>query len=271
MGEIDYTPIIDNMVWSYSRIKSFEMCPYRFYLKYIWPKLPENLGKRLEPKHMFSSSYGSFVHKLLEHYFKNEMTQRELIRSYLRDFKTEVKARAPNPKIFKSYFDSGLQYLKEITPLPYDMVAVEKEVNFKLDGIPFVGYIDFLGKKNKELFVVDNKSRMLKPRSQRPKPTKSDMELDSYLKQLYIYSYAVEEEYGTLPKALCFNCFRSNMLIVEPFSIEAYSDSKRWLMDSIGEIRKEKEFKPAIEYFQCTHLCEMQDDCEYFDLTKKKR
>lgn len=271
MVEIDYTHIIDNMVWSYSRIKSFEMCPYRFYLKYIWPKLPENSGKRLEPKDMFFSSYGSFVHKLLEHYFRNEMTQRELIRSYLRDFKTEVKARAPNPKIFKSYFDGGLQYLKEIAPLPYDMVAVEKEVNFKLDGIPFVGYIDFLGEKNGELFVVDNKSRMLKPRSHRQKPTKSDMELDSYLKQLYIYSYAVEEEYGMLPKALCFNCFRNNTLIMEPFNVEAYSDSKRWLMDSISEIRKEKEFKPAIEYFQCTHLCEMQGDCEYFDLTKKKR
>ena len=132
MGEIDYTPIIDNMVWSYSRIKSFEMCPYRFYLKYIWPKLPENLGKRLEPKDMFFSSYGSFVHKLLEHYFKNEMKQRELIRSYLRDFKTEVKARAPNPKIFKSYFDSGLQYLKEITPLPYDMMSQKRHSMIRL-------------------------------------------------------------------------------------------------------------------------------------------
>ena len=35
MGEINYAPLIDDMVWSYSRIKAFVDCPYRFYLKYI--------------------------------------------------------------------------------------------------------------------------------------------------------------------------------------------------------------------------------------------
>lgn len=35
MGEVNYAPLIDDMVWSYSRIKAFEDCPYRWYLKYI--------------------------------------------------------------------------------------------------------------------------------------------------------------------------------------------------------------------------------------------
>lgn len=35
MGEVNYAPLIDDMVWSYSRIKAFEDCHYRWYLKYI--------------------------------------------------------------------------------------------------------------------------------------------------------------------------------------------------------------------------------------------
>lgn len=35
MGEISYAPLIEDMVWSYSRIKAFDDCPYRWYLKYI--------------------------------------------------------------------------------------------------------------------------------------------------------------------------------------------------------------------------------------------
>ena len=60
MGEISYAPLIEDMVWSYSRIKAFDDCPYRWYLKYI---------RHLHGKDMFFSDYGSFVHKLIELYF----------------------------------------------------------------------------------------------------------------------------------------------------------------------------------------------------------
>lgn len=61
MGEVNYAPLIDDMVWSYSRIKAFEDCPYRWYLKYI---------KKFHGKDMFFSSYGTFMHKLIELCFK---------------------------------------------------------------------------------------------------------------------------------------------------------------------------------------------------------
>ena len=52
MGEINYAPLIDDMVWSYSRIKAFVDCPYRFYLKYI---------RHIHGKEMFFASYGTFM------------------------------------------------------------------------------------------------------------------------------------------------------------------------------------------------------------------
>ena len=48
MGEISYAPLIEDMVWSYSRIKAFDDCPYRWYLKYI---------RHLHGKDMFFSDY----------------------------------------------------------------------------------------------------------------------------------------------------------------------------------------------------------------------
>ena len=238
MGEVNYAPLIDDMVWSYSRIKAFEDCPYRWYLKYI---------KKFHGKDMFFSSYGTFMHKLIELYHKGEKTPRQIVDMYLQDFKTEVVGRAPNRKVFSSYFTGGLQYLKALQPFPYGMVGVEKKVDFVVNGIPFVGYIDFLGEKDGDLYVVDNKSRILKPRSSRAKPTKADEELDAYLRQLYIYSAAVEEEYGKTPKSLCFNCFRDMYRKYVQDEIGAkniadikYSDIKRFYIHLIKDIG----FKP---------------------------
>lgn len=127
MGEISYAPLIEDMVWSYSRIKAFDDCPYRWYLKYI---------RHLHGKDMFFSDYGSFVHKLIELYFLGEKTRDELCDIYLREFKSRVKGRAPNPKVFGNYFKSGLNYIRNIAPFPYNMVAVEKRVDFNMNGIP---------------------------------------------------------------------------------------------------------------------------------------
>ena len=142
---INYEPIIRDMTWSYSRIKSFEDCPYRWYLRYI---------RRLKGKDMFFASYGTFIHKLIEMYYNGEKTAKQLYDTYLHSFKSEVAGSAPNKKVFTSYFSGGLSYLKNFQPFPYRPIAVEKEVNFEYNGIPFVGYIDFLGEKDGKLFVI---------------------------------------------------------------------------------------------------------------------
>lgn len=261
MGDINYAPVIQDMTWSYSRIKSFYDCPYKWYLRYI---------RKLEKKDLFFSSYGSFMHKMIEKYLKGEVDKRLLSELYLQQFRENVVGEAPNQKVFSGYFLNGLQYLKEIKPLPYNVIAVEKRVDFSLAGIPFVGWIDILGEKETKLAVIDNKSKNLKARSGRAKPTKTDEELDSYLIQLYLYSAAVEQEYGKKPESLCFNCFRQQTFIEEPFKEQAYAESKKWLSDKVEEITNETDFRPDIEYFKCRYLCEMQEHCEYYKLSQKR-
>lgn len=257
MSEMIYRPLIEDMVWSYSRIKCFEDCPYRFYLKYI-------SGCKEAPQ--FYASYGSFMHKLIEEFYKGIITKEEMPTKFLFGFQENVLGRRPQQSTVEKYIQNGIEYLKGFSPFPYNMVAVEKKVEFELGGKKFIGFIDYLGEKDGEYYVVDNKSRELKPRSGRKKPTVKDQELDEMLKQLYLYAAAVKQEYGKFPKALCFNCFKNQVFIEEPFSEKIFSETVEWFLKTIDNIADENEFLPYLDFFGCNYICGVKDECCYYEM-----
>lgn len=255
MGDVSYRPLIEDMTWSFSRIECFNDCPYRWFLRYIkkYPETPQ-----------FYSSYGSFMHKLIEQYYKGEITKDEMQIKYLFDFHKEVQGTRPQEGTVKKYIDAGLEYLKAFEPFPFNMIAVEKKVEFEIDGIPFVGYIDYLGEKDGEYYIVDNKSRDLKPRSGRTNPTVKDKELDDMLRQLYLYAAAIKQEYGKFPKALCFNCFKAGTFIVEEFNEDAYNEAITWVKKCVEDIKDADDFYPNREFFGCYYICGVSDECCYW-------
>ena len=257
MSDMIYRPLIEDMTWSYSRIKCFEDCPYRFYLKYI-------SGCKEVPQ--FYASYGSFMHKLIEEFYRGKLTKEEMLTKFLFDFQTEVKGERPKESTVSKYIQCGVEYLRGFSPFPYKMIDVEKKVEFEIEGKKFVGFIDYLGEKDGEYYIVDNKSRELKPRSKRAKPTVKDQELDEMLKQLYLYAAAVKQEYGKFPKALCFNCFKNGMFIEEPFSEKIFSETIEWFLKTIDDIADENDFLPYLDYFSCKNICGVKDDCCYYEL-----
>lgn len=254
MGDVSYLPLIEDMVWSYSRIEAFENCPYRFFLKYI---------SKCDDTAKFFSSYGSFMHKLIENYYKGALPASNMVSEFLTGFQDNVVGERPSESIVLKYIKSGVDYLSSFQPFDFETVAVEKRVDFEIKGQKFVGYIDYLGRKNGDLYIIDNKSRDLKPRSKRKKPTVKDLELDSMLKQLYIYAAAVKQEYGEFPKALCFNCFRTGVFIEEPFDKNAYDEAIEWAINEIETIKTTDDFYPNIEFFPCRYICGVSDDCIY--------
>lgn len=259
MVEISYAPIIREMTWSFSRIKSFDDCPYRWRLRYL---------DRKQPARLFFASYGSFVHSILERYYKGELAKDQLLTTYLMEFRANVENTAPNYKIFQSYFSAGVNYFKNFAPLPFEPLEIEKRIDTKISGIPFVGYVDFIGRNENGIIPLDHKSRTLKPRSNRTKPTKTDLELDEFFRQPYLYLPAIEEAYGETPVALGFNCFRNKEpLIIEPYSEERRAEAETWLIESVNRITEETEFRPCMDFFKCRHLCEMHDHCEYYNMT----
>ena len=253
---MNYSHIIDDMCWSYSRITAYEDCPYRFYLRYI---------QKVSKNRNFFADYGSFLHLIIQKYLTGELKESELVGYYLMRFRTEVVGKAPSQQIFKNYFRQGLEYLKSMKPPEDETIGVEKEVSFRVGDKEFIGYIDRVSKGD-GIEIIDNKSRALKERTKRKKPTKADMELDEYLRQLYIYSIPIKDEYGVYPKNLVFNCFRTQTVIREPFNIDAYEATKQWALNTIDVITKESEWKPNIDWFKCKYLCECSSQCEYFQM-----
>lgn len=257
MGDLIYRPLMEDMTWSYSRIECFHDCPYRFFLKYI---------KECKEKPQFYSSYGSFMHKLIEKVSRDETYKEKLTTKFLFDFTSEVKGQRPAESTVLKYIECGCKYLSSFSPFPFNMIDVEKKIEFQIYGVNFVGILDYIGERDGELCIVDNKSRDLKPRSKRKQPTAKDKELDAMLRQLYVYSAAVKQEYGKFPKYLCFNCFKSGVFIEEPFDMAAYESTIEWLMKSIEEIKDADDFCPSMDYFGCTYICGVHDDCCYYEM-----
>ena len=153
-----YRPLIEEMTWSYSRIECFHDCPYRWFLKYI---------REESEKPMFYSSYGSFMHKLLEDFYKGEISQKEMYIKFLFDFSSNVQGDRPSEKIVENYIHEGEKFIKSFSPLPFKPIAIEKWFSFDIRGKQFQGFVDYIGELDGEIFVVDHKSRKLKKRSNR--------------------------------------------------------------------------------------------------------
>ena len=257
MSQEIYRPLMEDMIWSYSRLSTFHDCPYRWFLRYI---------RDCKEAPQFYSSYGSFMHRLIEEFYKGELTKEGMLTKFLFDFQKEVQGERPKESTVQKYISSGLKYLKGFTPFPYNMIDVEKKVRFNIEGVPFVGFIDYLGESDGDLIIVDNKSRDLKPRSKRKEPTVKDKELDDMFRQLYIYSAAVKQEYGRFPKLLCFNCFKSGVFIEEPFDKKAYDEAIKWAIDTVNTIKDTNDFPSNVEFFACQYICGVKDDCCYYEM-----
>lgn len=247
--------MISEMEWSYSRLTSFEDCKYRWLLQYILKK------KRGDPQ--FFSTYGTFMHDILERYLSGRLKKEELVPHFLEHYDEQVVGEAPSPKIADNFFNHALTYLQTID-FPYqDIVSTEKKVKFKVDDYNFVGYIDVLARRGKGYHIVDHKSHGLLPRTNRRFQTVSDKELDKYLRQQYLYAIPIKEEYGSFPKTLNFNCYRHGRFITERFNIDRLEQTKQWVRDQISEIMHEQDWDANPEPFKCNFICDMKDHCRF--------
>lgn len=265
MEEISYRPLIEAMTWSHSRLKTHDDCPYRWFMTYI--HIP-----KLKKEDKFYAAYGSFMHELLEKYYKGEKSKQEILMTFLIQFKDRTKGSGrPKVSTVKKYFEAGVKFIKSLEPMRFKTISVEEEINFKIGKINFTSRIDYIGEEDGEFVIVDHKSRNLKHRSKREKPTLKDKELDLMLRQLYLYAEAVHQKYGKLPKLLCFNCFRTGTFIEEPFNEDAYHEAISWAKNKVEEISGADEFYPNQEFFSCYYLCELSNYCCYDKEARAKR
>ena len=256
MYSMKYDFIIGEMQWSYSRLTSFEQCHYGWLLHYVLHE-PTESG--------FFAEYGSFVHLVIEQYLKGELEKDELVQYYMMHYHSQVVTMPFSPELADKYYYKGLKFFQTFDFPHKNIVAVEDRIEFDLGGMPFVGYIDVISEEDGELVITDHKSHDLKPfsRNYTKKKTKTDIELESYLRQLVLYAYGVKQKYGRYPKTLEFNCFKSGVMISIPFDESVVQPTIDWAIRTIQEITNESEWAPNIDYFFCKNLCDCRKSCEY--------
>jgi hypothetical protein len=247
------------MVWSFSRLTTYERCPYSFLLQYIL-RLPQAPNFYLE--------FGTLVHDILAKYYRHELEQPDLLPEFLTRFYNEVPLTVP-PNTYGSFMSQAIAYLRTAPRLYLNPEAIELPVDFKIDSIRFTGVVDLIARDDDKLTVIlDHKSTPLKPRTTKGKHTKSDKELDDYLRQLYLYAIPVHDMFGEYPRILQFNCYRNGNLITEPFDLTAFEATKRWALETVENINTETRWRPAVDYWRCKNLCSLRQHCEYSELQK---
>lgn len=249
------------MEWSYSRLTTYNQCPYGFYLKYV--ECNEGDGN-------FYGQYGSFIHKILEKYERGELSLFDLTSYYEDNYFKEVTYPAPPNQysdIGQTYYDKGLDFLENIDLEleNYEILGVEKEVNFMVGKYKMKGFIDLLLKdKYGNIIVLDHKSGSLKIKKN-GEVSKSDEEhFKSFKRQLYLYSIAVINEYGVKPKYLKWNLFKDRNYITIDFDDNELEEAKNWVIDTIHSIENDIQWLPNPSDYFCRNICDMRNcACEY--------
>lgn len=264
--------VISTMRWSFSRLNSFDTCPYEWHKVYI------DVTKEKDGSAM--AQFGSLIHSILEKYAKDELDIFSL-NQYYEDYFNEVITYEFPPNKYvdlrQKYYEQGLEYLNNINLdfERYEILGVEREINFDINGHDCIGFIDLLlrDKNTGEIVIEDHKSASIGILKSGAIAKKDREHFESFKKQLYLYAKPIIEEYGHVDK-LKWNLFKEQRFIEIPFDQKEYEASIAWAADTINRIENEtewglnKEFIKAREEnkyppFYCMNLCSIRYHCPY--------
>ena len=149
----------------------------------------------------------------------------------------------------------------------YEILGVEKQVDFEIAGYNFIGFIDLLlrDKRDNRIVVLDNKSSEYPFRKDGKVKARSKDIFEKYKKQMYLYSYAVEQEYGELPKEITWNHFKDGLFATIPFAENEYHESIGWAVNLIKAIEQEEDYSSVIEIMESSSELSKEYfySCEY--------
>lgn len=250
--------------WSFSKLSSFEHCPMAFYLEYVCnPSRDDEIPN-------FFSEYGSFAHKLLEGYFKNEIPQFLLAEEWSSGYEEAVKC--PPPPFPRGYgekaYNAGLEYFETFDGFgdEWETISVEEKFVINIGGYKMVGIADLVlrNKETGEYWIIDHKSKSASSMSK---------DLQTYRHQLYIYAMWLKEKYGVYPAKLSFNLFKEKKMVDEIFSEDQIEATTQWVLGLINRIETCDLFEDWAtcikddaerEDYYCKNICGCNDRCDRY-------
>ena len=254
-----YEDTLNEIVFSFSTLHQYEQCPYAFYMKKI-DQTEDDEGN-------YYAEVGSFVHDIHAQLLEGTLKIDDVLDYYMDNYSNNVVYETHQATMDKKYM-GGLDYFAalDLSSLSkYEVLGVEKKVNFRIDKYKFVGFIDFLlrHKESGRIILVDHKSsdHFLKKDGTPLKNQKENFE--AYSRQMYLYSKAVYDEYGQFPDRIVWNHFFENQITNIPFNERDYEHALKWAFDTITHIYHDREFLPKENYMMCNVICGYRNTCCY--------
>lgn len=247
------------VIYSHSRLSTFEQCSLKYKLKYI-DKIKPEIEKTIE------SHLGSSVHDTLEWIYNSVKNKPEetlnlddIINYYIKVWQRDLSDNILIVKkqfTHKDYLNKGIQFLadyfQKYYPFKDGTIECEKEILIELDeNTKIKGFIDRLvyniEEGNYEIHDYKTAGTL---------PSQEKMDED---RQLALYSIAIKEMYGKDKEVvLVWHYLAHNHKIISRRTEEQLEKLKQETKNLIKEIEQAKNFIPNRSI-----LCEW---CEYKSL-----
>lgn len=258
-----------SVVYSHSKLETFEQCNLKFKYRYvdkIIPKIPKSIEAHL----------GNIVHKTLEWLYSQVLEKKpipsigEIIAFYSDEWTAEYDAETEiTDKNMgeEDYFTKGvefiLNYYMKHQPFNDNTIAIEKRIELDLDENKekkLIGYIDRL---------VDNiESNEIEIHDYKTSSSLSAIKKIENSRQLALYSLAVKELFGK-EKNVCivWHFLAHDAKVCVRKTNEELESMRKEVIALIDEIEETKEFVPTIS--PLCNWCEYRDICEAWNKVPK--
>jgi hypothetical protein len=253
---INYDFILEAMKYSNSSLESSEHCKHGFLLQYVLSK---------DQIKNFFGDFGSYVHGVLEKYFKHELAEFELPKYYEEHYREEVTAQLPPypPNMGETYYNDGLNSFLNIDfdLDKYDIISIEEYMNFEYNGINLVIKPDVIlrDKDTGEYILLDIKTHKLKG-------NKTDNKsIEGYMRQAQLYTYGIWQVKNIQISKIMIWYFRNQQITetaVDPLKIMETMD---WVDNAVKEIKQEEKWEANLSKsnaFWCEHICSVSLACQ---------
>lgn len=251
------------VIYSHSKLSTFEQCPLKFRFKYI---------DKLEPeiKETIEGFLGHKVHETLQWIYEEVAKGRiisldEVLEKYIsswnKDFKKEIKiVKLEFDAEF--YFNQGIKFLIDYffknSPFKDNTIAIEKKIIINLDEqgeYQLQGYIDRLvHNKDTNIFEIHDykTSNSLK--------TQEELDKD---KQLALYSIAIKQLFQEVKDIyLIWHFLAFNEKRISKRTDEQLEQLKQEIIQLIDKIESTKDFNPNPG--SLCRWCEFKSYCDNY-------
>lgn len=266
MQEFEMTPEeikekIQDMTWSFSRVNSLASCKYNWYLQYI---------EEQEPLPNAYAQFGTVCHETLEKYLNGELDMFTVTQYYEDHYSEIVTCDFPTNKyvdLGQKTYEQGLDFFNNLDFDfdKYEVLGVEKELNFMVGKYPFHGFADaiYRDKQTGEIILRDHKTSSFKYLKDGSISKTNAQHFLEFKRQEYLYCIPLIEMYGRVDY-LSWNMIRDQREIKIPFKKEEFNEAKEWCINTIREAEKETMWLPdTSESYRCSVICNHRNKCIY--------